>query len=73
LQWEKSKSADVTGYIIRYGNKPNSYNNYQFVGKYTSAEVTGLKPGIWFFTVSAHKPAYVECWILSNEVKITLK
>ena len=32
-----------------------------------SAEVKGLRPGKWHFTVSAHKPAYVECWTLSNE------
>ena len=35
--------------------------------------VRGLEPGKWYFTVSAHKDAFVECWTLSNEAVVELE
>jgi len=72
LAWKASKDPQVVGYILRYGPHANSYLNPTFV-KGTTAVVRGLEPGKWYFTVSAHEDAFVECWTLSNEAVVELK
>jgi hypothetical protein len=73
LTWEPSKDRDVVGYRVYYGPKPNSYaNTHAVVGK-TETEIEDLKPGRWYFSVAAHKEAFVECWQLSNEVAVEVE
>lgn len=72
LTWDASLGPDVSGYIIRYGNQPDSWRNPVFAGNNTEYTVSGLSPGTYYFTVAAHKPAYVESRILSNEASVTV-
>lgn len=71
LTWEPSKDPSVIGYIVRYGPHPKCYLNPTFV-KGNSAVIKGLRPGRYYFTVSAHKSVFVECWKLSNEVEVAI-
>jgi len=72
LTWKPSKAPRVVGYRIYYGPETNSYANTLVVTGKTSAEIKGLKPGRWHFSVAAHKEAFVECWTLSNEVEVSV-
>jgi len=73
LTWDASADPEVVGYRIRYGREPNSFAHHQLVKEGTSATVKGLGAGTWYFTVAAHKPAFVECWTLSNEAALEVK
>jgi hypothetical protein len=73
LTWEESADADVAGYLIRYGENSNSYQNPTFIGKGKSTEIKNLQPGDWYFTVVPIKEGNVECWKLSNEVQVAVK
>jgi hypothetical protein len=73
LTWDESVDSDVSGYIVRYGQKSNSYQNPTFFGKVKSAEIKNLQPGSWYFTVVPIKEGNVECWKLSNEVQVMAK
>jgi hypothetical protein len=73
LNWEESADADVTGYLVRYGPKSNSFQNPTFLGKVNQAEIKNLQPGNWYFTVVPFKEGNVECWKLSNEVQVVIK
>jgi len=73
LTWEKSKDKKVIGYRIYYGPRSNSYANHELVGNMSESVIKNLKPGKWYFSVAAHKKAYVECWKFSNEVVVEIK
>jgi hypothetical protein len=73
LTWQPSKDKDVVGYRVYYGPKPNSYANTHVVTGKTEAEIENLEPGRWYFSVAAHKEAFVECWQLSNEVAVEIE
>jgi hypothetical protein len=73
LTWDESADLDVVGYIVRYGQKSNSYQNPTFLGKVKSAEIKNLQQGDWYFTVVPIKEGNVECWKLSNEVRVEVK
>jgi hypothetical protein len=73
LSWEESADTDVVGYIVRYGQKSNSYQNPTFLGKVKSADIKNLQPGDWYFTVVPIKEGNVECWKLSNEAQAMVK
>lgn len=73
LTWQASKDPEVVGYVVRWGEKTDSYANYQIVNGATTAEIKGLKPGQNYFTVAAFKPAVIECFTLSNEAVVDVK
>jgi hypothetical protein len=73
LTWEPSRDKNVVGYRVYYGPKPNSYANTHVVTGKTETEIEDLKPGKWYFSVAAHKEAFVECWQLSNEVAVEIE
>jgi hypothetical protein len=50
-----------------------SYANTHVVTGRTEAEIKGLKPGEWYFSIAAHKETFVECWRLSNEVTVEIE
>jgi hypothetical protein len=73
LTWDESADSDVSGYIVRYGQKSNSYQNPTFFEKVKFAEIKNLQPGDWYFTVVPIKEGNVECWKLSNEVQVVVR
>jgi hypothetical protein len=73
LAWEPSGDKNVVGYRVYYGPKTNSYANTHVVTGKTETEIEALKPGKWYFSVAAHKEAFVECWQLSNEVTVEIE
>ena len=73
LTWQPSKNSSVAGYRIYYGPRSNSYANNQVVDGATETTIKGLEPGKRYFSVAAHKPAFVECWTLSNEVTVEMR
>jgi hypothetical protein len=73
LTWQASKDPEVIGYVVRWGDKTDSYANHQIVKGATGAEVKGLKSGKNYFTVAAFKPAVIECFTLSNEAVAEVK
>jgi hypothetical protein len=73
LTWEPSDSPEVVGYRAYYGSSPNSYAHSHVVTGRTTAVIKDLKPGGWWFSVAAHKEAFVECWQLSNEAAATIQ
>jgi hypothetical protein len=73
LTWAPSRDKNVVGYRVYYGPKPNSYANTHVVTGKTETVIEDLKPGKWYFSVAAHKEAFVECWQLSNEVAVEIE
>jgi hypothetical protein len=73
LTWDESADSDIAGYLVRYGQKSNSYQNPTFFEKVKSAEIKNLHPGEWYFTVVPIKAGNVECWKLSNEAQVAVK
>jgi hypothetical protein len=73
LAWEESADADVAGYLVRYGQKSNSYQNPTFLGKVKLTDIKNLQPGTWYFTIVPIKEGNVECWKLSNEVQVVVE
>ncbi len=73
LTWRASRDTDVVGYRVYYGPRSNSYAKTHVVTGATEAEISGLAPGKWHFSVAAHKAAFVECWTLSNEAVVTVR
>ena len=73
LTWKASKDPKVVGYRVYYGPRTNSYARSLVVTGKTTAEIKGLTPGKWHFSVAAHKEAFVECWKLSNEAEANVR
>jgi hypothetical protein len=45
---------NLAGYVIYYGTAPGAYSDAVDVGNTTAHTVTGLAPGIYYFTVTAY-------------------
>jgi len=53
LEWDHSATEGVTGYKIYYGNASRAYTKNITVGYQTTATVTGLDRGAWYFAATA--------------------
>jgi hypothetical protein len=68
LQWNRSPSAEVTGYRIYYGALPRSYSNNIALGNVTNTTVANLTIGdTYYFTVVAFNAGGLES-TFSNEL-----
>lgn len=56
LSWDANPEA-VTGYIINYGNQPDTMTQALPVGVATTTAVRNLPPGEWYFAIKAQVDA----------------
>jgi hypothetical protein len=71
LAWDAKSEPNLVGYKIYYGVASRSYKTTIDVGNVTSYTVTRLKPGNYYFCVTAYYTSGIESnW--SNEVSTTV-
>jgi hypothetical protein len=71
LSWTASKDSNVAGYKLYYGTVSHSYTSSINVGLQTTATVTGLNAGVYYFAVTAYNSAGAESGF-SNEASKTI-
>ncbi len=72
LAWDRSASAEVTGYRVYYGAASGIYTNSTVVGNVSTNSVSGLAPGAaYFFAITAYNAAGLES-PFSNEITYTV-
>jgi len=72
LAWDRSPSADATGYNIYYGAHTGAYTNRVNVGNVSTVSVSGLKEGVtYYFAATAYNSSGLES-DFSNEVSYTV-
>lgn len=68
LAWDASSDASVTGYVVKWGTRTNTYTSSIDVGKVTSWTVSGLVPDQkYYFVVTSYNSAGTTS-VPSNEV-----
>ena len=73
LVWVASKSSNVGGYIVSYGQSGGNYNSSIDVGNTTTYTVTGLQEGItYYFAVKAYDSRRTTRSYDSNQVSLTV-
>src|SRR6266540_772151 len=71
LSWNRNPESTVTGYKLRYGNAPGTYQTALSCGNNTAYTVTGLGAGKYYFAVTATDSSGKESGY-SNEVSTTI-
>jgi len=72
IQWQRNKEMDIAGYKIYWGTKSKRYNGLKKVGMDTSALITHLRPGDYYFAVTAYDTIGNES-DYSAEARITIE
>lgn len=73
LAWDASKSPNVGGYIVSYGQASGKYTSNIDVGNKTMLTVCGLEAGAkYYFSVKAYDPARKTESVYANEVSETV-
>jgi hypothetical protein len=71
LQWDPNSEPDLAGYHLLYGPSSGNYSQQIDVGNTTTATVSNLADGTYFFAVTAYNTALAES-LPSNEVSATV-
>ncbi|MBI3802191.1 MAG: fibronectin type III domain-containing protein [Nitrospirae bacterium] len=67
LSWDPSSDANVIGYKIYHGTASQIYTESTYVQAVTSQALSGLAPGVHYFSVTAYDQSGTES-TFSNEV-----
>jgi len=68
---DNTQLTDLNGYRVYYGTSSGHYTRSANIGNFTTATVSNLPSGVWYFTVTAINSSGIES-IHSNEVSIAL-
>lgn len=72
LSWNRNPEPDVAGYRVYYRPAFGIYNPAIDVGNDTTATITGLRPGTYYFAVTAYDDEGYES-ALSQEVSKSIR
>ena len=66
-----SDLTDLAGYRVYYGTSSGSYTNSVNIGNFTSAVISNLSLGTWYFAITAYNSSSVES-SYSTELSTTI-
>ncbi len=68
---DESPYTDPGGYIVYYGTSAGNYAYSSSIGNFSSATISSLTPGTWYFAITAYNSIGNES-IKSDEISVTV-